>query len=137
MKFLLLFALLQPTLPPVRLVYSYDTTLYKGLYAEVYRICKGGSTAAYKLGHQLRYDCDPPRKLIWYNEVKISPNKNTTQIGPLDSVIVLNTRLNETYEVHLTAIKPFHVCTTAIDIIEYPYYRISYGLNFSCARLTP
>lgn len=106
LKVLLIAVLLQPP-HPIRIVYAYDPTVYDSL--EI--IVDKNNKVIHHKNYRLFYDTPDSTQIIEY-------------AGKNDKV-----------EVILRAYKKGLYCFPHIDKLMYPYYRISYGLNFECVRL--
>lgn len=105
-KGLMVLLLLQPTVP-IKVIYSYDRTQHDSLEIIVNK--------NEKTIHHKNY------RLI-YNMVDSTP-------------IIQYAKKEDNIEVVLRAYKKHLYCFPYIDKLTYPYYRISYGLNFECVRL--
>jgi len=62
-------------------------------------------------------------------------HKNHTLFADIDSTDIGYARKADTVEVILRGYKKDLYCFPLIDRLIYPYYRISYGLNFECTKL--
>ena len=90
---------------PVRVVYSYDRKTYDSLEVIVNR----------------------NQKTIYH--------KNHKLLTDIDSAHIGYATKTDTVEVVLRGYKKDLYCFPLIDKLIYPYYRISYGLNFECTKL--
>jgi hypothetical protein len=78
-----------------------------------------------------------------YDSLEVIVNKNEKTIHQknyklftdIDSANIGYATKSDTVEVILRAYKKDLYCYPHIDRLHYPYYRISYGLNFECIKL--
>lgn len=90
---------------PIQIVYSYDRLQYDSL------------------------------EIIVNKNEKTIYQKNHTLFTNLDSTTVGYATKADKVEVILRGYKKDLYCYPLIDRLKYPYYRMSYGLNFECGRL--
>lgn len=90
---------------PIRVVYSYNRRQYDSL------------------------------EIIVNKNEKTIHKKNYKLFTDIDSVYVGTANKADKVEVILRAYKKDLWCTPYIDRLIYPYYRMSYGLNFECIKL--
>jgi hypothetical protein len=80
---------------------------------------------------------------LQYDSLEIIVNKNEKTIHQknyklftdIDSTLVGYATKDDKVEVILHGYKKDLYCFPHIDKLVYPYYRISYGLNFECVKL--
>jgi hypothetical protein len=90
---------------PVRVVYSYNRLQYDSL------------------------------EIIVNKNEKTIYQKNHTLLTNFDSINIGYATKADKVEVILRGYKKDLYCYPLIDRLRYPYYRMSYGLNFECVKL--
>lgn len=81
-----------------------------------------------------RKDIDSLEIVVNKNEKTIH-QKNHALFANIDSVYVGTAHKTDKVEVILRGYKKDLWCYPYIDKLTYPYYRVSYGLNFECVKL--
>jgi hypothetical protein len=90
---------------------------------------------------QIRVVYSYDRKLHDSLEVIVNKNektiyhKNHTLFTDIDSTDIGYATKTDTVEVILRGYKKDLFCIPHIDKLKYPYYRMSYGLNFECIKI--
>ena len=82
--------------------------------------------------NRLQYDS---LEIIVNKNEKTIYQKNHTLFTNFDSTNVGYATKADTVEVILRGYKKDLYCYPHIERLQYPYYRISYGLNFECVKL--
>lgn len=81
-----------------------------------------------------RKDIDSVEIIVNKNERTIH-QKNYKLFTDVDSIYVGTANKSDIVEVILRGYKKDLYCYPFIDRMQYPHYRMSYGLNFECSKL--